>query len=90
MIEPDFLRLLRCPETCQELRVAEPALIEQINREIAAGAVQTCAGQLVREPIEGALIRADGKYLYPIRQRIPVLLVDEALPLTRRCLEPSA
>jgi uncharacterized protein YbaR (Trm112 family) len=27
------------------------------------------------------LIRADGKILYPIRRNIPVMLVDEGIPL---------
>jgi uncharacterized protein len=36
----------------------------------------------VNEKIDGGLIRADGKFLYPIRRNIPVMLVDEGLPLT--------
>ena len=38
------------------------------------------AGQLVEEKIEGGLIRADGKFLYPIRHNIPMMLVDEGIP----------
>ena len=28
-----------------------------------------------------ALVRADGAYLYPIQDKIPILLLDEAIPL---------
>jgi uncharacterized protein YbaR (Trm112 family) len=31
--------------------------------------------------MNGGLIREDGKYLYPIRKDIPIMLIDEALPL---------
>jgi uncharacterized protein YbaR (Trm112 family) len=82
MIDPDLLKILCCPETHQEVRLAEPALIDKLNGQIAAGKLANRAGQPVKEAIEGGLIRADGKLLYPIRQNIPVLLVDEGILLT--------
>ncbi len=82
MIDPELLRILCCPETHQEVRVAEPAVIEKLNGRIAAGTVTNRAGQPVKETIDGGLIRADGRYLYPIRRNIPVMLVDEGIPLT--------
>jgi uncharacterized protein len=81
MIDPELLKILCCPETHQELRLAEPAAIDKLNRQIAAGALKNRAGQPVQEKIEGGLIRADGKFLYPIRRNIPVMLVDEGIPL---------
>jgi uncharacterized protein YbaR (Trm112 family) len=81
MIDSELLKILCCPETHQELRLADPAVIEKLNRQIAAGAFKNRAGQPVQEKFDGGLIRADGKYLYPIRRDIPVMLVDEAIPL---------
>ena len=81
MIDADLLRILCCPETHQEVRLAEPAVIDRLNAQIAAGALKNRAGQLVKEKIEGGLVRADGKLLYPIRHNIPVMLVDEGIPL---------
>ena len=81
MIDPDLLKILCCPETHQELRLAEPAIIAKLNGQILAGTLTNRAGQLVKEAIEGGLIRADGKLLYPIRRNIPVMLVDEGIPL---------
>ncbi len=81
MIDPDLLKIMCCPETHQELRVAEPPVIDQLNRQIAAGALKNRAGQPVQERIEAGLVRADGKFLYPIRRNIPIMLVDEGIPL---------
>ena len=81
MIDADLLKILCCPETHQEVRLAEPTVIDKLNGQIAAGALKNRAGQLVQEKIEGGLIRADGTVLYPIRRNIPVMLVDEGIPL---------
>jgi uncharacterized protein YbaR (Trm112 family) len=81
MIDADLLKILCCPETHQGLRVAEPALLEKLNQQIAAGGLKNRAGQPVKEKIDGGLVRADGKFLYAIRQDIPVMLVDEGIPL---------
>ena len=81
MIDAELLKILCCPETHQDLHVAESALIEKLNGQIAADGLKNRAGQTVKERIEGGLMRADGKFLYPIRQDIPVMLVDEAIPL---------
>ena len=81
MMDPDLLKILCCPETHQELRLAEPGVIDKLNQQIAAGALKNCAGQVVEERIDGGLVRTDGKILYPIRGKIPVMLVDEGIPL---------
>jgi uncharacterized protein YbaR (Trm112 family) len=81
MTDAKLLKILCCPETHQELRLAEAAVIEKLNGQVAAGALKNRAGQAVQEKIEGGLIRADGKFLYPIRRSIPVMLVDEGIPL---------
>lgn len=81
MISPDLLKILCCPETHQEVRLAESAVIEKLNGQIAAGGLKNLGGQPVQEKIDAGLIRADGKVLYPIRRDIPVMLVDEGIPL---------
>ena len=81
MIAADLLKILCCPETRQEVRLAEPVVVDKLNQQIAAGVLKNRAGQPVQEKIDGGLIRADGKYLYPIRRNIPLMLVDEGIPL---------
>ncbi len=82
MIDQDLLNILCCPETHQGLRLAEPALIERLNRQIASGALKNRGGQPVEEKLDSGLVRMDGEVLYPIRRDIPVLLVDEGIPLS--------
>ena len=81
MIDADLLKILCCPETHQEVRLAEPALVDKLNQQIAVGVLKNRGGQPVQEKVDGGLIRADGKFLYPIRRNIPVMLVDEGIPL---------
>ena len=81
MIDAELLKIMCCPETHQELRSAEPALVNRLNDQIAAGTLKNRGGQPVKEKIDEGLVRADGKFLYPIRRTIPIMLVDEALPL---------
>ncbi len=81
MVDPQLLAILVCPETRTPLHAADEALIARLNREAAEGRLRNRAGQAVEGPIEGGLIRQDGKLLFPIIDGIPVMLVDEAIPL---------
>ena len=87
MVDPELLKILCCPETHQPLVEAEPTLVDQVNRAIQSGAAKNRAGQSVAEAIEGGLVREDGRLLYPIRGRLPILLIDEALPLGASSLD---
>ncbi|MCC7519865.1 MAG: hypothetical protein IT578_11865 [Verrucomicrobiae bacterium] len=81
MIAQDLLEILCCPETKEDVAPADAALVAKINAAIAAGGVKTRGGQAVAEKIDEGLLRKDGKFLYPVRDDIPVMLVDEALPM---------
>jgi uncharacterized protein YbaR (Trm112 family) len=79
-VDPDLLKIMCCPESHQTLREAEPALVDRINQQIAAGTLKNRGGQTVKEKISSGLVRADGKLLYPVREH-PVMLIDEAIAL---------
>jgi uncharacterized protein YbaR (Trm112 family) len=81
MIDPELLKILCCPETHQNLQPAQPALLAQLNHQIEAGALRNRGGQPLKDKLDAGLVRADGKFLYPIRQSIPIMLVEEAIPL---------
>jgi len=80
MIDSELLEILCCPETKQPVTLVEGEAIDRINEEIAAGSVKNRGGETVEEKIEAGLLREDKKYLYPIRDDIPVMLEDEAIP----------
>ncbi len=82
MIPADLLPILCCPETHQPVRLAEATLIDSLNQRIASGALKSRGGQLIKEKLDSGLVRQDGQFLYPVRRDIPVMLVEEAIPLT--------
>lgn len=81
MITDEFLALLRCPQTMQTLLRASAEQLAQVEAARAAGILLDRAGKPVRESVSAGLVREDGTLLFPIRNGIPVLLLDEALPL---------
>jgi uncharacterized protein YbaR (Trm112 family) len=81
MVQPDLLELLVCPDDKSPLHLAEASLLDRLNTRIRAGAVRNRAGAAVTEEIKEGLVRADGLYLYPVRDDIPIMLIDESIPL---------
>ena len=81
LIDPGLRQILCCPETHQTLSEADAKLVAELNQRIASGALKNRAGQVLTEKLDGGLLRQDRQALYPIRHRLPVLLVDEAIPL---------
>ncbi len=61
-----LLDLICCPETHQPLRFATADELARIEATPA---------------LEAALIREDGRVAYPIRDRIPLLVIDEQIAI---------
>ena len=80
MVDKQLLDILCCPETKQDVTLVDVEFIKRINEAIKAGKVLNRAGEPVREAIDAGLVREDRKYLYPIREDIPIMLIDEAIP----------
>ena len=81
MVDQELLDILVCPETKQALHQAEADVLRRLNESIAQGKVENRGGQTVGEPVGARLVREAGDLLYPIRDDIPIMLVDEAIPL---------
>jgi uncharacterized protein YbaR (Trm112 family) len=80
-IDKELLAILCCPETKQDVSLADEALIAKLNDRIGKGELKNKAGQSVTEKLDGGLLRADRKVLYPIREDIPVMLIEEGIPI---------
>lgn len=79
---PDaLLAVLICPQTQLPLHRAADALVARLNARAAAGTLRNQAGVLVREALDEGLLRSDEAVVYPVREGIPILLEEEALPL---------
>jgi len=83
VISKELLEILVCPDDRTPLTLANERLIDDLNRLIAAGKLRNKGGEMVERQLEGGLLRADGTAVYPIVDGIPILLVDEAIPIER-------
>jgi uncharacterized protein YbaR (Trm112 family) len=80
MVDKELIDILCCPETKQDLTLLDPKVVEKINKQIHLGIIKNRGGETVKEPIDAGLLRKDNKYFYPIREDIPIMLIDEAIP----------
>jgi selenocysteine lyase/cysteine desulfurase/uncharacterized protein YbaR (Trm112 family) len=79
MIDQQLLTILVCPETHQPVRPADAGLLASVNKAIESGGLLNRAGVPVSSPLEDALVREDGRVLYPVREDIPIMLIDECI-----------
>ncbi|HSG07949.1 MAG TPA: hypothetical protein VLA36_06315 [Longimicrobiales bacterium] len=81
MVAQELLDILVCPETKQPVRPADADVLARLNLAISRGDVENRGKQPVTEPVLEGLLREDGLFLYPVRDEIPIMLIDEAIPL---------
>jgi uncharacterized protein len=81
MVHPELLQILVCPENKTPVKLADEDLVAKANAAIEAKTLKNRAGDVVEGKIEAGLVREDGAYMYPVRDDIPVMLIDEAIPL---------
>ena len=80
-IDPEFVRMLVCPETRVPMRWAAEDELARINERIATGKALNRGGEAVREPLEQGLVPEGSSIVYPVREEIPILLRQEAIPI---------
>jgi uncharacterized protein YbaR (Trm112 family) len=81
MVDPRLLEILVCPDTKTPVRPADPDTLERLNQAIQEGGVVNRGGEPVVDRLDEGLLREDGRLLYPVREDIPIMLIDEAIEL---------
>ena len=81
MLDPEFVKILVCPDNRTPVRIASEQEITNLNQKIEEGSLQNISGRKVNDKLDGGLIREAGDRLYPLRKNIPVMLVEEAIKL---------
>ena len=87
MISKELVEILACPDDKSPVHLADAALLEALNEKIRAGELYTREGELVLDLLEEGLIREDGEVLYPVREGIPIMLVNESISLADSAAE---
>jgi uncharacterized protein YbaR (Trm112 family) len=82
-LDKDLLAILCCPDTKQAVVLADEGLIQKLNGAIERGVLKNKAEKPVTERLDGGLVRSDQQILYPVRENIPVMLIDEGIPLAQ-------
>ncbi len=81
MVDQELLDILVCPENKTAVKPVGADVLDKINGAIKAGRLKNRAGAKIEETIDAGLLRQDGKFLYPVRDDIPIMLMDEAIPM---------
>ncbi len=78
-MDKKLLSILCCPVTHGDLAVAGSDLIKRVNQAISEGSVRNREGVVLSAALSEALVTADGKFIYPVADGIPVLLEGESI-----------
>ena len=80
-VNAELVEIIVCPETKQSVSLATPERLEELNGKIRSGELRNRGGETVAKELTEALIREDGRVLYPVDDGIPVMLIDESIEL---------
>ena len=80
-VAADLVEILVCPETKQPVRLASADELARVNEQIRAGTLRNRGGEAVEAELVEALVREDGRILYPVDDGIPVMLIEESIEL---------
>jgi uncharacterized protein YbaR (Trm112 family) len=76
-----LLDIICCPVTRSSLELLPEQELLTLNELIGAKRIKNREDAIVEGALAEALVTRSGKLIYPVRDGIPVLLEDQAMPL---------
>ena len=78
-----LLDILCCPLTQLPLERLSESKLELLNAAIRAKQIKNESKVIVEDVLTAALVTRDGKLAYPIRDGIPVLLIEQGIAMAQ-------
>ena len=78
-MDKNLLDIICCPLTKLPLEPLGAARLLRLNKAIRAGAVKNNSNDNLSEDLTEALITRDSRFVYPVRDGIPILLEEESI-----------
>jgi len=79
----ELLTILVCPVTKLPVRFLSRSNLQILNRIISEGNLQNAAGQRVDSQFSQALIARNNTMIYPVKDGVPIMLEDQAIPVNQ-------
>jgi uncharacterized protein YbaR (Trm112 family) len=80
-LDPELVAILVDPETKRAVRPATAGELSSVNARVRDGSLRNRAGSRVERELSEALVREDGRVLFPVEDGIPAMLIEESIEL---------
>ena len=79
----ELLNILVCPVTKLSVRLLSKSNLQILNQMISEGGLQNASGKCVDSQFSQALITQNNTMIYPVKDGIPIMLEDQAIPVNQ-------